>query len=186
MDDEFAFDIYCRTREEWDEERRSWDEHRRRFDEEQAECKRLGVADSKLNEDGSPAIWARSFNVADTADVPLGIRIFGVGCRLAEIIVGLRGSGGRENTSNDAQQYIDRLNRDFGNLREVLQNSDSSLAEALIDPVRDRLAESLAAVDSANPNLTSQCEALADEIRRLLDPPSPAPDWDSDNSEIPF
>ncbi len=186
MDDEFAFDIYHRTREEWDEERRRWDEHARRFNEEQAECKRLGVSNSKLNADGSPAVWTRSFNVANTADVPLGIRVFGVGCRLAEIIVGLRGGADRENTPKEAQQYIDRLNRDFGNLRDVLQNADSSLAEALIDPVRDRFAESLSEVNLAYPDLAERCEALTDEIRQLLDPPSPAPAWDPGDPEIPF
>lgn len=46
MDDEFAFDIYRRTREEWEEERRGWEEHSRRFDAEWSERKRLGVTDS--------------------------------------------------------------------------------------------------------------------------------------------
>ena len=31
MDDEFAFDIYHRTREEWEEEQRSWEEHQPAF-----------------------------------------------------------------------------------------------------------------------------------------------------------
>ena len=80
MDDEFAFDISHRTREEWEEERRSWEEHSRRFDAEWSERERLGVTDSMSREEGSNAIWSRSFSVGDTADVPLGIRVFGVGC----------------------------------------------------------------------------------------------------------
>jgi hypothetical protein len=37
---------------------------------------------------------------------------------------------------------IDRLNRDFGNLREVLEGDDS-LAVTLIDPIRNRFQEAL-------------------------------------------
>jgi hypothetical protein len=32
MDDDFAFDIYHRTREEWEAEQSQWEEHRNRFD----------------------------------------------------------------------------------------------------------------------------------------------------------
>ena len=96
MDDEFAFDIYHRTREDWEEERRRWEEHSKRYDAERSERERLGVADSPSREEGSGAIWSRSFNVAATGDVPLGIRVFGVGCHLAELIVGLRGETDRE------------------------------------------------------------------------------------------
>ena len=53
--------------------------------------------------------------MGDTADVPLGIRVFGVGCHLAELIVGLRDGADRESTPPETQQRIDCLNRDFGN-----------------------------------------------------------------------
>src|SRR5205823_4050761 len=56
MDDEFAFDIYHPTREEWEEERRGWEENSRRYEAERAERERLGVADStSRDDDGSPA-----------------------------------------------------------------------------------------------------------------------------------
>ena len=42
MDDEFAFDMYHRTREEWEEERRSEEERSRRFNAEWSERERLG------------------------------------------------------------------------------------------------------------------------------------------------
>ena len=186
MDDEFAFDIYHRTREEWEEERRSWEDFSRRFDAERAERKRLGVTDSTSREDGSRAIWSRSFHVEDTADVPLGIRVFGVGCHLAELIVGLRAGADRETTPPETQRHIDQLNRDFGNLRELLQSSDSSLAEALIDPVLDRFAETLDTVATARPDLASQCESLTNDLHKLLNPPPPEPTWDAGDSEIPF
>jgi len=186
MDDEFAFDMYQRTREEWEEEQRGWEEHRRRFDAEWSEREQLGVTNSTAREDGSPAIWSRSFNVEDTALVPLGIRVFGVGCHLAELIVGLRGGANREATTPEAQRHIDQVNRDFGNLRELLQSSDSSLTEALFDPVVDRFGETLATVATARPDLAPQCESLTDDLHKLLDPPSREPTWDSGDPEVPF
>jgi hypothetical protein len=186
MDDEFAFDIYTRTREEWEEERRQWEEHGKRFDAEWSERERLGVTDPTPREDGCSAIWSRSFSVEDTALVPLGIRVFGVGCRLAELIVGLRAGADRENTPPEAQRHIDQLNRDFGNLRELLQRSDSSLAEALIDPVLHRFAETLDSVATVRPDRALQCESLTNDLHKLLNPPPPEPTWDSSDPEIPF
>ena len=122
----------------------------------------------------------------NTADVPLGIRVFGVGCHLAELIVGLRHGADRENTPPETQSYIDLVNRDFGNLREVLQSSDASLALALIDPVLDRFTETLATVGTDRPDLAPQCEALSKEIQKLLDPPPPEPKWDDGDLEVPF
>ena len=186
MDDEFAFDTTHRTREEWEEERREWEEHSKRFNAEWSERERLGVTDRTPREDGSTAIWSRSFSVDDTSDVPLGIRVFGIGCHLAELIAGLRAGADRESTPPEAQRHIDRLNRDFGNLRELLQSSDSSLAEAVIDPVLRRFAETLDTVASARPDLARQCESLTSDLDKLLNPPSPEPTWDCDDSELPF
>lgn len=186
MDDEFAFDIYRRTREEWEEEQRGWEELSKRFDAEWSERERLGVTDPTPREDGCSAIWSRSFSVEDTADVPLGIRVFGVGCRLAELIVGLRAGADRENTPPAAQRHIDQLNRDFGNLRELLQSSDSSLAEVLIDPVLHRFAETLDSVATVRPDLALQCESLTNDLHKLLKPPPPEPTWDSGDPEVPF
>jgi len=112
--------------------------------------------------------------------------VFGVGCHLAELIVGLRSGADRESTSPEAQGHIDQLNRDFGNLRELLQSSDSSVAEALIDPVRDRFAETLAAIATARPDLAPQSESLTIVLHKLLDPPVQEPTWDSENPEVPF
>lgn len=186
MDDEFAFDIYRVTRAEWEEERRQWEEHSRRFDAERSERERLGVTNATSSVDGSPTIWTRSVKVTRTAEVPLGIRVFGVGCRLAELIVGLRRGAEHDSTPPEAQRHIDQLNRDFGNLREILQSSDSSLAEALIDPILDRFADSLATVAADGPDLAPQCASLANEVRKLLDPPPPEPTWDVNDSDIPF
>ena len=187
MDDEFAFDMDRRTRKEWEEEQREWEEQARRFDAEWSERERLGVTNSvSRGEDGSPAIWSRSFNVEDTADLPLGIRVFGVGCHLAELIVGLRAGIAREATPEETQRRIDQLNRDFGNLRDILQSADSSLTEALIDPVLDRFAETLATVAMVRLDLAPQCESLTNELRKLLDPPRREPTGDAGDDELPF
>jgi len=186
MDDEFAFDIYCRTREDWDAERRRWAEQARRFGAERAERERLGVTDSSRGDEEPNGVWSRSFAVGETADVPLGVRVFGVGCQLAELIVGLRGSFDRENTPPAAQQQIDQLNRDFGNLREILQNTESSLAGALIDPVLHRFTETLESVATARPDVATECESLTNDLQELLNPPEPEEPWDSDDSELPF
>jgi hypothetical protein len=195
MDDEFAFDIYHRTREEWDSERREWDERSRRYDAERAERERLGVTDHMPREDGSNAVWSRTFVAADDADVPVGIRVFGIGCRLAELIVGLRGEAAstaatrQEAASSDAQGRIDQLNRDFGNLREVLQSSDLSLTEALLDPVLKRFVETLDTVATARTDLAAQCESLTGTLQKLLDPQPPGEPWepsDFSDDDVPF
>jgi hypothetical protein len=183
MDDDFAFDMNHRTRQEWDEERRSWEEHSRRFNAEWAERERLGVTDSIPS---SESIWSRSMFVGDTVDLPLGTRVFALGSHLAELIVGLRADAARESIPRETQQPIDQLNRDFGNLREILQSSDLSRAVALIDPVLDHFAETLATVAAARPDLARQCESLTDKLRTLLDPPSSKQAWNPCDPEIPF
>jgi hypothetical protein len=164
MDDDFAFDLRRRTREEWEEEQRSWEEHSRRFDAECAERKRLGVTDP-------PADWSFRFDEEEAADVPPEVRVYRIGCRLAELIVSLRAGADRETTPPETQRQIDQLNRDFGNLRELLQSDDVPSAEALVDPVLDRFAETLAMVATDRPELARQCESLTEDLRRLLDPP---------------
>jgi hypothetical protein len=185
MDDGFAFDITHRTREEWDEEQRSWAEYSKKCDAKWAERKRLGVTNFSPEGDSADAVWSRSLSVGDTAGVPLGVRVFGLGSHLAELIVGLRAGADRELTPPEAQAHIDRLNRDFGNLRELLQASDSSLAEALITPVLDCFAETLAAVATTRSDLAAQCESLTGEVRTLLAPPPAERTWGSDE-DVPF
>jgi hypothetical protein len=186
MDDDFVFDIYCRTREEWEEEQRDWEEHRRRFDAAWAERKRLGVTDSRPGADEANAIWSRSFAVGDNAAVPLGIRVFGIGGHLAELIVDLRAGADRECTPPAAQQLIDKLNRAFGNLRELLQTAEPSLADALLDPVLERVTETLATVETSRPDLAPKCESLTNDLHKLLEEQPSEPTWDSGDQDIPF
>jgi hypothetical protein len=186
MDDDFAFDISHSTREEWDEERRQWEEHHKRFEAEWAERERLGVTGFGPAENGEKSVWSSSFSVGDAADVPLGIRLFGIGGHLAELIADIRGEADRGSTAPEVQRFIDTLNRDFGNLREILQNSEPTLAAALIDPVIDRFAESLSSVTSARPDLSAKCESLTGSLARFLEPDSANSASESGDSDFPL
>jgi len=190
MDDEFAFDLRHKTREEWEEERRGWEEDRVRFDAELAERKRLGVSRSTPDADGSTAVWSRSFATGDF-EIPLGVRVFDWGCRLAELIVDLRAGADRAATSPAAQSEIDLLNRHFGNLREVLQSgemsdADAERAAALMEPVLERFVETLNAVATAHRVLSPKCDSLIEELREFFDPPAVASDWGVGESGMPF
>jgi hypothetical protein len=186
MDDDFAFDIWRRTREEWETEQREWEEHRQRFNAEQAERERLGVTDSGSGEQGENSVGSSSFSAGDAAEAPLGVRLFGIGGWLAELIVDLRGDADSPSAAQEVQPLIDQLNRDFGNLRELLRNSEPSLAETLLTPVVDRFAESLAAVASTRPELSGKCESLTNSLARFLERQSSESTWDSGDADSPF
>ena len=55
------------------------------------------------------------------------------------------------------------LNRDFGNLRQTLQESP-----ALIGPVTEAFVGRLADVSSACPDLAAKCDDLADKLGTLI------------------
>ena len=171
MDDDFAFDFSHRTREEWDAEQRRWEEHRQRFEAERAERQLLGVTDPAWGVPDKDSVWTSSFSVADAADVPLGIRLFGIGAHLAELIADLRrDAAGSITAAPLSRQFSDALHRDFCNLREILQNSEPTVAEALIHGVIDRFADSLASIAAAHPDLTRKCESLTSSVTKFLDP----------------
>lgn len=186
LDDDFAFDIRHRTREAWDAEQREWEDHHRRFNAEGEERKRLGVAESGFGEPGEESVWSSSFSVGDATDVPLSVRLLGIGGHLAELIVDLRENADQLPAAPDAQRLTDRLNRDFGNLREVLQSSDTSLITALIQPVIDRFGETIAEISSTVPQLSAICESLTCMVNRLLEPRPPEFLADGRNSDEPF
>lgn len=186
MDDDFAFDFRHRTREEWETEQREWEEHDRRFNAEQEERKRLGVTESGFGEPEVKSVWSSSFSVGDAADVPLGVRLFGIGGHLAELIVDLRGDADQLPIATDAQRLIDQLNRDFGNLREVLQSSEPTLAAALVHPVMDRFAETLADVATMHPQLSAKCDSLTNIVSRFLEPRPAESTGDGEDSNFPF
>lgn len=176
QDHDFAFSIFCRTREEWDAQQQEWADFNRRFTEREQERKRLGVEYGADAEDGS--VWRRSFATDDAADVPIGVRLFGIGSNLAELIADIK-ERSAERTA------IDALSRDFGNLREILSGADEALSDALIEPVLARFGETLDAVATDHPELAEKCHDLQSQLQRFLEPPdeSGSMDWSSD---LPF
>lgn len=190
MDDEFVFSIYHRTQEEWDAEQQKWAEHSRRFDAECEERKRMGIEGSEYSTPDPESVWACSVSVGDDADVPLGIRLFGIGCRLAELFCDIR-----EDISDagekGAQFQIDQLNGDFGNMREILLRAESSIAEAMIQPIIDRFSDSLAALAVSRPHLSEKCASLTESLAAFLNPRPEEPDWNEydpeiDDFDVPF
>lgn len=130
------------------------------------------------------SVWLSSFSVGQTSDLPLGIRLFEIGTHLAELIVDLRKDEASPLASSPtARQLIDQLNRDFGNLREILQNSEPSFAEMLIEPVIHHFRESLDQVASVQSDLRMKCDSLSDDLAKFLDPPASLIDEDF---ETPF
>jgi hypothetical protein len=154
MDDDFAFDIRHETREEWDAEQREWEEHHRKWEAERIERERLGP--------NNQSVWKTSYVAPVDDNAPLQIRLIGIGCHLSELIEDLR----RDNEMH-GQALIDQLNREFGNIREVAGAEDESLAQSMIDPVTDRMSETLASIANARPELAAKCSALDEEIRHL-------------------
>src|SRR5262249_52748340 len=63
---------------------------------------------------------------------------------------------------------IERLQRDFGNLREVV-GAGEALTDALLAPVLERFAETLDAVASARADLGPKCADLERRLRRFLE-----------------
>lgn len=73
------------------------------------------------------------------------------------------------------------MNRDFGNVREILQNTEPSLAASLIEPVIDRFTESLDALASIRADLAARCESPAGSLAELLKPADPDSTGESDD-----
>lgn len=185
---EFAFDIYRRTREEWEAEQRDYDEFSRKCDARDAERRRLGVDYPIEGTHPEGSVWSSSFSIADTPDVPLGIRLFGIGGHLAEIITDLREppKGNKTFDAIASQPLIDQLNRDFGNLREVLIGADAELSAALIEPVLDHFAETLDAVAAERSDLDPKCGALFAKLKNFLTPPDPEIPYEFPDDGLPF
>jgi hypothetical protein len=178
MDDDFAFSIYHRTYDQWEEEQRRDEEFRRRFEAEQAECKRLGV-DNPGGGYGDPdSVWTRSFSAAESPGESALMRLFAIGSHLSELIVDLKEPA-------EDRTLIDRLSRDFGNLRDVAQSRGFATAEALIEPVLERFRETLEAVAAARPELEPKCSDLTSRLDRFLAAPN-MNEEDAESGDLPF
>lgn len=162
MDDDFAFDFHHRTREEWDKEQREQEEWHRKFEEKQKARAAAGATGS---------VWQTSYVNPDFATNSPTLNLFGLGTHLAELTQNLKDAA--------EQQFVDDLNRDFGNLRDATENASL----ALIDPVVEKMCDTLVAVTDAHPALTPKCDDLERQLKdfaqRMIGTPL-------DDEEIPF
>ena len=142
MDDGFVFSFHP-TRAEWEAEQREYEEFSRRFEEKE----KLRKATA-----GQP-IWQRSFAAPIEVDTPPAIILFGIGANLAELIELLK-------EQQDGQPWVDALNRDFGNLREVAQEPTT----ALLEPVVDRFVDTLYRIGDDRLELEAKCNDLRDRL----------------------
>ena len=194
---EFAFAIHHRTHEEWEAEQRDYEEFSRKCDARDAERRRLGVDHPAAGQHPTGSVWSSSYSIDDSPNVPLGIRLFGIGGHLAELITDLREPIRSEAevvrlrselsrvrlhrevitdpfpAAADPQSLIDQLNRDFGNLREVLNGAEAALPASLLEPVLDHFAETLEAVAAKRPDLNPKCGAVFAKLKNFLAPPNP-------------
>jgi hypothetical protein len=167
-DDDFPFSVYCRTRQEWENERRRREEFERDFEEQQQRRREVMQAGLPGNDEGAgESIWQRSFVDARVDDTGPWMRLFAIGCRLAELDVDVK-------TSPDTAGFVKSLGRHFGNLRSAVD----APSPALLEPVTERFRQELHELAEVRPDLAAKCADLDRELRELaaaLDPDIDAP-----------
>ena len=156
MDQEFAFSIYERTREDWDAHQEECAQMDLEFAGELSDSTDATCQGATSEASHSESIWSRSFSVADSGQMPSIVRLFGFGGHLGELTVDLR-------EQPNSRHAIDQLHRDFGNLREVLNSSDQN-TQSLVGPTILRFTETLDDVAERFPDLEAKCSDL---IRQL-------------------
>lgn len=162
MDWEFPFDIYCRTREEWEAQQREYAEMSRASGDPAIP---FGAASSE-NSNQPASVWSRSFSMAESTDLPLGVRLLGIAWHVAELVMEL-------NELSDSASLVDQLNRDFRNFREVLSDSDMARVDALLDPVVERFDQTLGIIADGHPELDARCSDLARKVKSFREPSAP-------------
>lgn len=158
LDMEFPFSWHA-TREEWEEEQRRWEEYNREFDRKwkQQEAEREMADDAvATGEDGASSIWKSSFS-DPSPDGPPSVRLFGIGGHLGELITDLK-------EKPDTQPLVDGLNRQFGNLHEMMKEP----SDALLEPVLERFCDELNEAAEAHPDLAPKCADLERQLREFL------------------
>jgi hypothetical protein len=167
MDSDFAFSFHA-THEEWEAEQREYEEFSRNFEAERQERERLGVKYPGAGYADPDMVWEHSFVAKESDGLPLELRLFGIGSNLAELIVDLK-------KPTEERSLIDRLSRDFDNLRDIVHSDDANRAFALAGPVIDRFCGTLADVAAARNGLRTKCEDLCQRLQRFFEPSSVPP-----------
>ena len=176
MDWEYPFSMF-ETFEEWEKEELDYQEFSRKCDERRAREAEEQAQNPEGTQD-SPSVWKRSFSWPSPDDGP-ATRLFGLGGCVAELVAELK-------EKPDGQPLIDKLNRQFENLREVVPDP----SDALLEPVVQRFCDELDETGKAYPDLTERCADLERQLHDFAEgrPEAPSdwetPDWDDD--DYPF
>ncbi len=101
-----------------------------------------------------PSNWIRSFSNPAAGEAGPRVRLFGIGCHVAELTTDLKTPPGTE-------AFAESLGRCCGNLRAALDDPSSSLVE----PVIDRFCEELVAAADSRPELAAKCADLERQLR---------------------
>jgi hypothetical protein len=142
---------------------------------EQAEKERLGVKHPAGGWGDPDGVWNSTFTAGPEAEATPFLRLFSVGACLCELTVALK-------DPPEQRPLIDRLSRDYGNLRDVV-NSPDAASGSLIQPVLGRFCESLDAVAAARPDLADRCADLQERLGRFTAPPDETGEGDE---SLPF
>jgi hypothetical protein len=174
-DSDFAFSIFFRTREEWEGEERRYQEFNRRFDAEHDEQKVLQLDTLK----GAHS----SYTDPDYAGGSPAIRLHALGIRLSELLADLQ-------QPQEERALIDRLRRDFGNLREITGSEAATMTgSSLAEPIAHKFSEALADVVETRRDLQPKTDWLQKALQRFLkdeDPRSFSNRADFDDDDVPW
>jgi hypothetical protein len=156
-DADYPFTFHV-TREEWEAEQREYEDFSRYCDE------RHKLREAGLLQDDDPfaagatgAIWKSSFSAPENECEGPGLRLFGIGGHLGELVTDLKDPPGGE-------KFVESLNRYFGNVRAVLQEPEG---DALVTPAVDRFCEELDEVAVVREDLQDKCLDLKRQARRF-------------------
>ncbi len=147
-DTDYPFTFH-RTREEWEAEQREYEDFSRRCDErDKAREAGLLMDDGPSAAGSSGAIWKSSYSAPENEYEGPGLRLIGIGGHLGELLTDLKDPPGGE-------QFVESLNRYFGNVRVALQGPEGS--GALLAPAVDRFCEELDEAAALREDLREKC-----------------------------
>ncbi len=174
MDEGFVFSFH-RTLEEWEQEQREYEEINAKYEAERAAGK-LSNDQMPWDDDKFTVIQGGDMTLAFAAPGPDDnpamagvVGMFKLGALLGDVITGLRKPPDQAGpTVGDSAKLVDKLKRDFDNLRDILGQQDAEASCALLEPVVAGFQETLHAVSSARPDLADRVERLTSALDQML------------------
>jgi hypothetical protein len=155
-DTEYPFTFHL-TREDWEAEQREYEDLRRRCDERDKLREAGLLKDDDLFAGQSSTIWKSSYSAPESESESPGLRLVGIGGHLGELLTDLK-------APPCSEDFVESLNRYFGNVRAVLQEPEG---DALLAPAVDRFCEELDEVAVVREDLREKCLDLKRQARRF-------------------